>query len=95
MTATEHLIFTFQKPDGPWKFSERLPFLQDNPDHGLPLSFFEGDHKISFEVHGNDDKIEWWPECGPAPHWSDTLSKYGEDYDAMFAAFEKWWKETY
>ena len=61
-------------------------YLKDDSNDGLPLWFFEGKY-IDFEVDG--DHIEWWPECGPAPHW------VGDTSDGWFKRWVVWVNATY
>lgn len=85
--ARMHHIYSFATE----KFVEEIPYIANDPNHGLPLSFFDG-HLLTFIVDEEADTVEWVPECGPAPCWEVKYSKVKHD---LWGEWDKWAAENY
>ena len=60
------------------------------PDHPTP---------VLFEYNDETGRLEWWPEIGPAPHWSIDHSPGLGPSDVVrehtIAEFDAWFRRTY
>ena len=65
----------------------------EDPNHGLPDWYFKGNF-IDFEIDERANRVEWWPEIGPAPHWTAVLSQFSDDV-MMLNALENWCRESF
>jgi hypothetical protein len=95
--AKQHLILHKNLLDI-WVIDCTIPYLPDDPNHGLPPAYFEGEvtgRYLDFEIDKEADIIEWWPGMGPAPHWSAKYSPFKNSPQALMEVFTKWYGETY
>jgi len=88
-----HRIYDLVSKD----FIAEVPLKSHDEDSnaGLPDWFFEneGQHAyINLEVDVAKDEVQWWPPCGPAPHWT---AKWSEVKESPIKPFMVWYEATY
>lgn len=72
-------------------FVASVPEQKDDPNSGLPMWYFEGKF-FHLEVDAAADTVQWWPEMGPAPHWTAKWSEVEAD---PVTPLKAWMGETY
>jgi hypothetical protein len=92
--ARQHRIYRVTRSNGQYEYKliETVPFIEGDPNQGLPYYVFEAEDLVLFEVE--DDTIEWIPACGPAPCWKAKLSDFKTDRE-LWTAFDEWFLKTY
>ena len=70
-----------------------VPYVEDDPNNGLPDWFFEGTY-FEFLIDTDAGTVEWVPPCGPAPCWKASLFDFDTSLQ-IFEAFKKWNEESY